>query len=211
MTPRTTFFTSRKLVYALAAALLLLGALLRLMDSTDPPLDFHPTRQLRNAVIARSIYYEGRPDLNAETRDAVIRQRNLVGRYEPPIVETLVAYGYKLAGGETWVVPRVWGAIFWLAGGLALFDLARLATNADGALAALAFYLLLPFGVQASRSFQPDPLMTMWIVLAAGAFYRWSEQPAWKWALRSGRGYLAGWLPSPRSWLPIRLGERPSR
>ena len=186
MTPRTTFFTSRKLVYALAAALLLLGALLRLMDSTDPPLDFHPTRQLRNAVIARSIYYEGRPDLNAETRDAVIRQRNLVGRYEPPIVETLVAYGYKLAGGETWVVPRVWGAIFWLVGGLALFDLARLATNADGALAALAFYLLLPFGVQASRSFQPDPLMTMWIVLAAGAFYRWSEQPAWKWALGAG-------------------------
>ena len=28
--------------------LLALGGLLRLLDITDPPLDFHPSRQLRN-------------------------------------------------------------------------------------------------------------------------------------------------------------------
>ena len=180
------FISSRRIAYALAAALFALGALLRLMDSTDPPLDFHATRQLRNAIIARSIYYETRTDLDPAEREAIVRQRNLVGRYEPPIVETLTAWGYRLAGGETWVVPRLWSTLFWLLGGLALFDLAQRATNFDGALAALAFYLLLPFGVQASRSFQPDPLMTLWIVLAAWALYRWAEHPAWGWALGAG-------------------------
>ncbi len=180
------FFSSRRLVYALAAALFALGALLRLMDSTDPPLDFHPTRQLRNAIVARSLYYEMRTDLDPQRRDEIIKQRNAVGVYEPPILETLTAYGYRLAGGETWVVPRLINTLFWLIGGLALFDLARRAANFDGALAALAFYLLLPFSVQASRSFQPDPGMTMWIVLAGWALYRWGEQPAWRWALGAG-------------------------
>ena len=39
-------------------ALLLLGAALRLVNLNAPPLDFHPTRQLRNSLVARAIYYE---------------------------------------------------------------------------------------------------------------------------------------------------------
>ncbi len=183
-------FSSRKLAYALAATLFALGALLRMLDSTDPPLDFHPTRQLRNAIVARSIYYEMRADLDPEHRDAVIKQRNAVGVYEPPILETLTAYGYRLIGRESWVVPRLINTLFWLIGGLALFDLARRAVNMDGALVALAFYLALPFSVQASRSFQPDPGMTMWIVLSAWALCRWGEHPAWKWA--AGAGLFGG-------------------
>ncbi len=181
----TTFFpASRKVLTALVAALMFLGALLRLMDATDPPLDFHPTRQLRNAIIARGLYYRALPD--SPRRTEALKQMHAIGRYEPPIVETLTAWGYRLAGGENWVVPRLWTTFFWLLGGLALFDLARRAVNGDGALVALAFYLLLPFSVQASRSFQPDPGMTMWIVLSAWALYRWGEQPAWKWAAAAG-------------------------
>ena len=180
------FFSSRKLAYALAAVLFALGALLRMLDSTDPPLDFHPTRQLRNAIVARSIYYEMRADLDPKHRDAVIKQRNAVGVYEPPILETLTAYGYRLIGRESWVVPRLINTLFWLIGGLALFDLARRAVNMDGALVVLAFYLVLPFSVQASRSFQPDPGMTMWIVLAVWALYRWGERSSWKWAVGAG-------------------------
>jgi hypothetical protein len=40
----------------LCAALLALGIVLRLINVTDPPLDFHPTRQLRSAIIARGMY-----------------------------------------------------------------------------------------------------------------------------------------------------------
>lgn len=171
---------------ALVVGLLFLGGLLRLIDATDPPLDFHPTRQLHSAIVARSLYYKARTDIDPMKRDAIVRQRNAVGRYEPPILETVVAWGYRLLGHESWVVPRLINTLLWLIAGLALFDVARRETNTDGALTALAFYLLLPFSVQASRSFQPDPGMTMWVVLSAWALYRWAEQPTWKWAIGAG-------------------------
>ncbi len=169
---------------ALVVGLLLLGALLRLMDSTDPPLDFHPTRQLRNAIVARALYYRMLPD--SPRRETALKQMHSVGQYEPPIIETLAAWGYRLTGGVNWVVPRVLTTFLWLIGGLALFSLARRAVDVDGALVALAFYLLLPFSVQASRSFQPDPGMTMWAVLCAWALYDWGERQTWKSALGAG-------------------------
>ena len=38
--------------------ILALGIALRLVDADDAPLDFHPTRQLHNLLVARSIYYQ---------------------------------------------------------------------------------------------------------------------------------------------------------
>lgn len=109
-----------------------------------------------------------------------------VGKYEPPITESIVALTYFLTGGESFAVPRVWGALFWLAAGFALFDLMRRATSPWAALIALAYYLVLPFSVQASRSFQPDPLMTSAFVTGVYFLYRWSEQQTWKWAVLAG-------------------------
>jgi 4-amino-4-deoxy-L-arabinose transferase-like glycosyltransferase len=59
------------------------------------------------------------------------------------------------------------------------------------ALIALAFYLVLPFSVQASRSFQPDPLMTSAFVVGIYFLYRWSEEvsnekASWKFAILAG-------------------------
>ncbi len=48
---------------------------------------------------------------------------------------------------------------------------------------ALAYYLVLPFAVQASRSFQPDPLMTASFVAGIYFLYRWMDEQKWKWAL----------------------------
>jgi hypothetical protein len=53
-------------------------------------------------------------------------------------------------------------------------------------MAALGYYLILPFAVQASRSFQPDPGMVMWIILSVYALYRWWEKPTWSWAILAG-------------------------
>ena len=47
---------------SLVLSLLILGAVLRFYDLTDPPLDYHPSRQLRGAIIARSIYYQILPN-----------------------------------------------------------------------------------------------------------------------------------------------------
>ena len=165
--------------------LLTLGGFLRLLDITDPPLDFHPSRQLRNSLVARDIYYSILPSATTEQRDLAASFARSVGKYEPPVIESIVAYTYLITG-ENIAVARVWVTFFWLAAGVALFDLMRRATSPWAALIALAFYLVLPFSVQASRSFQPDPLMTSSFVIGIYFLYRWSEEQTWKWALLAG-------------------------
>jgi 4-amino-4-deoxy-L-arabinose transferase-like glycosyltransferase len=166
--------------------LLALGGLLRLLDITDPPLDFHPSRQLRNSLVARNIYVSLLPTATDEQRELAASFERAVGRYEPPVSESLVALTWLLTGGENYVAPRVLGTLFWLAAGVALFDLMRRAASPRAALIGLAFYLVLPFSVQASRSFQPDPLMTSAFVAGIYFLYRWSENQTWKHAIWAG-------------------------
>jgi len=45
----------------LVALVFLLGASVRLLDLQDPPLDFHPVRQLRDAIIARGLWLQMDP------------------------------------------------------------------------------------------------------------------------------------------------------
>ncbi len=180
------------------ALLLLLGAGLRLFDLTDQPIDFHPTRQLRGMIIARGIYYAWLPGADPAIRQQAMAFRDSTGQYEPSILESLCALAYLAAGGEIFWIGRIYNTLFWLIGGLALWGAARRmitigkAQAADderwpvicnlSSLVALAFYLVLPFSVQASRSFQPDPAMVMWMALTVYALTRWSEaqqtQPA---------------------------------
>lgn len=181
---------------ALFILLLALGGLLRLLDLTDPPLDFHTSRQLRNSLVAREIYYNALPSATEEQRQLAASFANSVGKYEPPVIETIVGYSYFLTGGETIAVARVWETFFWLAAGIALFDLMRRVVNPWAALIGMAFYFVLPFSVEVSRSFQPDPLMTSAFVIGIYFLYRWSEdnspliageklgdQSTWKWAI----------------------------
>jgi 4-amino-4-deoxy-L-arabinose transferase-like glycosyltransferase len=199
----------KRLPLLLVLALFTLGLGLRLYDLTDQPIDFHPTRQLRGAIIARGMYYEMLPNADEATRQLAIDFWNSTGQYEPSILERLTALTYLVIGGEYFWVARIYTILFWMVGGMALFALARRmvdkkdpqrvnsvppATDETGlskvsayaALIALAYYLVLPFGVQASRSFQPDPCMVMWMVLFAYTLYRWAEHTEWKWAILSG-------------------------
>jgi 4-amino-4-deoxy-L-arabinose transferase-like glycosyltransferase len=173
-------------LWGVFAGLLLVGMVLRLMDLTDQPLDFHPMPQLHRVMIAREMFYRSTagPAISGQpTPDAV---QASVGAYEPPILERLVATSYLLAGGEfPWIV-RLWNALFWLIAALLLFDLARKATSLEGGLVSLAYMLILPFGVQVSRAFMPDSLMVLMIVAAGYALLRWDGKGTWAWALAAG-------------------------
>ncbi len=168
---------------ALLVLLLILGAALRFINLTVPPLDFHPVRQLRNLIVARSIYYQLIPNPDPQKAALAKAFYNAVGQYEPPITESITAWTYTWTGGENIEVPRIYETIFWLLAGLALFDLARRIASPTSALIALAYYLVLPFAVEASRSFQPDPLMTSSFVVGIYFLYRWCEEQKWKWAI----------------------------
>jgi hypothetical protein len=170
----------------LLAVALLAGLGIRLYDLKDPPLDFHPTRQLRSAIIARSIYYQINPSADPQKRIESLRIANSMEVYEPPIFEGLVAFSYLVIGQEVLWVSRIWSAIFWIIGGFALFSLARRFASFYASLLGLMFYLFLPFSIIASRSFQPDPWMVMWLALALWGMYRWAETYQWKWALLAG-------------------------
>jgi 4-amino-4-deoxy-L-arabinose transferase-like glycosyltransferase len=172
-------------------SLFLLGIVLRLIDANDPPLDFHTSRQLRNSIIARKLYYQLSLSPDPEKQKLTITFANAVGNYEPPIIESIVAITYRLMGKESYAIPRIWETLFWMLAGLALFDLARRTISPWAGLVAAAYYLVLPFSVQASRSFQPDPLMTAAFVAGIYFLYRWSEEVSrdhrtWRWAVLAG-------------------------
>ena len=171
---------------AILAAILVCGFAIRLFDLTDPPLDYAPSRQLRSAIIARGIYTQfarGLPDWQAEV---AARQRFSQEMLEPEVLEHLTAWIYLLSGGVYPWVARILSSLFWTLGGLALYFLARSITSGDGAVISLIFYLFDPFSLLASRTFQPDPLMTAMIVLAWLSFMQWRKHRNWSWSLAAG-------------------------
>lgn len=171
--PKTSFFPSRLARITALLILLGFGFAIRLYDLTDLPLDFHPTRQLLSALKARGIYYQTLTNVPVEQREFAIQQWKFRASVEPEFFERVVALTYRFTGEQVWVA-RIYSSAFWIIGGVFLYLLARELVSSQGALTSLAFYLFLPYAVIASRSFQPDPLMVMLIIIFWWAVYKWS-------------------------------------
>lgn len=165
---------------------MLLGLGLRLLDLTDPPLDFHAWRQLRSATIARGMYYAIDPVADPEITETAISLARTFDKLEPEIFERIVAFTYFILGEENLWIARIWAIIYWFVGGIFLFDLSRRFASIHGAFLALAFYMALPFSVVVSRSFLPDVPMTMFVILSTYSLYRWSEVRSWRWTILAG-------------------------
>src|SRR5687768_10827542 len=183
---QTSFFSSRAartfaLIFIFGAALTI-----RLYDLTDLPLDFHPTRQLVSFIKARGYYYQTKPDgVSAPELKTAVRFAKLKADIEPTVLENMVAFMYRFTGEQVWVA-RIYSSLFWLIGGIFLFLLARDFVSFDGALVSTAYYLIFPYAIIASRSFQPDPLMIMLVLAFWWTFSRWIRFPLWMNALLAG-------------------------
>ena len=173
MKDNSSFFNSRAAWITALLVIFILGFAIRLYDLTDLPLDFHSTRQMLSALKARGMYYQTLPDVPAEQRSFAIQQWRIRASVEPEFFERIVAFTYQFTGEQVWIA-RVYSSLFWMIGAVFLFLLARDLTSTDGALAATAFYLFSPYAISASRSFQPDPLMVMLILIFLWAVYKWS-------------------------------------
>ncbi len=173
-------------LYAALALVFALGLGVRLFDLTDAPLDFHPTRQFHSALMARGMYLQNLPGAPDWQREIAVRQWQAEGKIELPVMERLSALTYRLLGAEELWVPRLYALLFWMIGGIGLFLLAKELAGPAGGVAAAAFYLLAPYGIIASRAFQPDPLMTALIVFALWAILRWQQRRTWAWAVTAG-------------------------
>jgi len=182
---RKIIIPERPWMWMMALVLMLLaGFAIRMYDLTNPPLDFAPTRQLFSALKARGMYYQYVTDVPAWQRDAAISLGD-VGNIEPPVLETIVSQTYRLTGEHLWIA-RIYSSLFWVLGGLALFLLIREFASSGAAIIGTLIYLFVPYGVIASRTFMPDPLMVALIVFSVWTLFRWQNTSKWKWAILFG-------------------------
>ncbi len=170
----------------LIALAFLLGLGVRFYDLKDAPLDFHPTRQLHSALIARGMYYQTLEDAPQWQKDLSYSQWQKEGLIEPQIMERLTAWTYQVIGSEQLWAARVWAILFWTLGGLFLCLLANELFGLAGSALAVVYFMLWPYAVSASRAFQPESLMVAAIIIGLWAAVRWMKQPSW------GRVVLAG-------------------
>jgi hypothetical protein len=187
-----SFFTSPISRVITLILLFALALTIRLYDLTDLPLDFHPTRQLLSAIKARGLYYETQPDgIPTWKLETAIRQAKLKADVEPVIFERVVAFTYRFTREQVWIA-RVYSSIFWLVGGIFLFLLIRDLVSFEGAVFSTVYYLFFPYSIIASRSFQPDPLMVMFILAFWWMFSRWMNPSFAEREARVGTALLAG-------------------
>lgn len=187
MFEENSFFASNKMMAWLALLLVFAAGLgIRLYDLYDYPLDFHATRQLHSMLMARGMYYQDAEDVPGWKREMAVQQWKAEGVIEPPIMEWLTAQGYHLVGSDDVWIARLLSIFFWMFGGAALFSLARDMAGFDGAVVAVAYYFFLPYSGLASRSFQPDPMMAAFTIIALWGLNRFYRTRTWKWAILAG-------------------------
>jgi 4-amino-4-deoxy-L-arabinose transferase-like glycosyltransferase len=154
---------------------------IRIYLINDPLMDFCPMRQYRSSLIARAYYFESQGSIPEWKKE--IATRNKMNVYEPPIMEYLASISYRISGREILWIPRLLSSIFWLIGGLFLCLIIKKITSLSAAIFSTAFYLLVPFGILASRSFQPDPLMVMGLLISIFTILWYYEHQTIEWLL----------------------------
>jgi 4-amino-4-deoxy-L-arabinose transferase-like glycosyltransferase len=171
----------RRLRQVVLAAMLLVAFLVRLYGIASPPLDFHPVRQYLSALIARR-YYDELRSVDPSAEDKTAGEWVDVNFREPPIIEGVSAVLYLAAGGEQLWLPRLFSAIVWVLGGLVVYQLAGDLFNHDAGLISAAAFLFLPYGIAASRSIQPDPMMVVLLLVAVWLLAATPDRPLpwWK-------------------------------
>lgn len=180
-------FFSRHSVLLLVTLIILFAAALglRIYHIEVEPFDYRPDRNYHYALEARSLYYSTLDSVPEWKSEVAAMQR--MGTIVPlPTIEGIAYLLYRLAGGEYIWLPRLFSALSWLAGGIVLYLLAKRIINTDAAVFSTAFYLLLPFGVSASRSFSAEPLMVMAMLCSIYATILYNDRPTLR------RAFIAG-------------------
>jgi hypothetical protein len=178
-TQEPQFFAQKPLLLLLIVGFLFIAAFgIRLCHIDEPPLDFNPTRQYRSAIIARGLYFESVESIPEWRKEVASINKQRTAVLEPPIMEYIASLAYRIVGGEYLWIPRVLSSIFWLIGGAFLFAIARKIVSTDAAVFSTAFFLFLLFGVEASRSFQPDPMMVMMLLISIFTIFRYHDNPS---------------------------------
>jgi 4-amino-4-deoxy-L-arabinose transferase-like glycosyltransferase len=169
-------------------------------------LDGHellPDREYHSALITRSLYFQGADGIPEWRREVALAASERQPLLEPPLLEWLTVALYGLAGGAYLWIPHALSTLFYLAGGLAFFWLARELIGRDGAIVAVGYYLFIPLGVATSVAFQPDALMMMLFLMTLAALARYASRPTLAWLLAAAVASGLALLVRPLVLFPI--------
>ena len=175
---RINFFRKPALQFSVVLLLFVTAFAVRLYHIDRPPYDFATLRQYQSAHIARAYYFDSLKSLPEWKRTvAKLNLKRMGLLLEPRILENMTVIGYRLTGGEHLWIPRALSSIFWMIGGIFLYLTSRKIISPEAAFFSTAFYLLFPFSISASRSFQPDPLMIMLLLISVFLVVRYYDHP----------------------------------
>lgn len=158
-------------------ALMLIAFLARAYHIGSISNQFHTTRQFYTAQMVRGDYFT-----TADVPDwkRAVAIANKPPALEPPFIQTVALIGYNLAGSEQLWIPRTFSALMWVIAAVFLFLTAKKIMRPESALVAVAFYLFVPYGLVASRSFQANPTMIALSVISYFTILHYIEEPSWK-------------------------------
>ena len=169
--PRWLMFDrdSSRLVTLQIVAILLVAALLRFNQISQPMTDAFSWRQVSNAMIADNFYHRDTnifyPEVSWNGSGPSYRGREL------QTISYIAALLYTIFGQHDWVGRSV-GVLFGLWGIFALYQLVRRVYDEEHAAAAALVLALLPGAIFIDRSFLPEPAMvalittSLWMLTA---------------------------------------------
>ncbi|MHC4214825.1 MAG: ArnT family glycosyltransferase, partial [Planctomycetota bacterium] len=171
------------------------AAAVRLYNINATKMYFNPTRQYYSFCIARHFYFEGTESIPDWKRNIAAINKEALDDKEPPLTEYLVSLIWRACESENHWAPSAVSSIFWLIGGVFVFLIAQKYTTGVAAATATTFYLLCPFGIMMSRSFQPESLMIMMFLASIYTMFNYYQKQTKKrlfiMALVSGLAILA--------------------
>jgi len=170
------FANRRGLLTAVLVALFLVAAVVRLVNLDAPGVLVD--RDFTSAMFAREFYFEHANDIEPWRREIARATLNNQPTLEPPVTEWLASILYRIAGREDLRLARILTCTFWLVGGWFLFRTTQRLVATDAAVFALAYYLLLPYSILLSRSFQADSLMMLGFLASLYLIVRYHEAPS---------------------------------
>jgi hypothetical protein len=161
------------------AGIFLLALGLRLPYMDEPPRDFWTVRQYYVPMLARAMYWEELPELPKWQQELGWAHKQAFQGREPPVMEWLAMPIYRAIGHFAIWPLRLTPMLSWMVGGIFLFLIVRRIHSSRAALLSALFFLLLPYGVTASRSLQPDSMMVMGLLVAIWSMLNYNDRPDW--------------------------------
>ncbi|MBX9584633.1 MAG: hypothetical protein K2X87_30390 [Gemmataceae bacterium] len=168
-----------------AVTLLALG--LRAALPAGWPAPFHPTVQYDAALAARAMWLAADPAARTGDRADWYAAVGFGHVIAPPVLPALTAGLYLLAGGETPAASRVFGGLFWVAAGwLVMRAVVRQTGRPWPGVAALAWFVLCPFGLRVSHAFMAEPVLAFALATAVWHLSRPDRSLTWRQTVASG-------------------------